>query len=198
MDRLEFQSTLPVGGGTHLCAACACVGRFQSTLPVGGGTSFLSRGGRSPWDFNPPSPWGEGPSRIGLAWGSSIFQSTLPVGGGTVIIIPQAECGKSFQSTLPVGGGTLPEPPERPTKNEFQSTLPVGGGTRRSAGAGDGARISIHPPRGGRDDTSSEEAVTRRDFNPPSPWGEGPRLNAVDTVPDPFQSTLPVGGGTNR
>ena len=36
------------------------------------------------------------------------------------------------------------------------------------------------------------------DFNPPSPWGEGPDDIEVGTAADEFQSTLPVGGGTRR
>ena len=78
----QFQSTLPVGGGTFRKMFLKLDLLFQSTLPVGGGTPAISeivlyifisihppRGGRditmTPnifkfWNFNPPSPWGEG------------------------------------------------------------------------------------------------------------------------------------------
>ena len=78
--------------------------------------------------------------------------------------------------------------------------------------------ISIHPPRVGRDPTSSGPGSPRPHFNPPSPCGEGPgdslhsRTGKHFNPPSPcgegpifhtpninqklFQSTLPVWGGT--
>ena len=56
----------------------------------------------------------------------------------------------------------------------FQSTLPVWGGT--------------HPHQPG--------AETRRDFNPPSPCGEGQGKAEAAKADAEFQSTLPVWGGT--
>ena len=79
----EFQSTLPVWGGTSsqvhavqpqgISIHPPRVGRdfsrtvtapgpskFQSTLPVGGGTRYICSFGVFGLNFNPPSPWGEG------------------------------------------------------------------------------------------------------------------------------------------
>ena len=78
-------------------------------------------------DFNPPSPWGEG--RASVLNGSHIldFNPPSPWGEG-----PRGPfCFVSFVL--------------------FQSTLPVGGGTGDGATVGAGPGISIHPPRGGRD-----------------------------------------------
>ena len=38
--------------------------------------------------------------------------------------------------------------------------------------------------------------VNRQDFNPPSPWGEGLPFVLTYVATCGFQSTLPVGGGT--
>ena len=79
-----------------------------------------------------------------------------------------------FQSTLPVWGGTLPSGFSMAFSMMFQSTLPVWGGTavhRLDVGGGPG--VSIHPPRVGRDSTSSFVAELVPGFNPPSPCGEG-------------------------
>ena len=78
--------------------------------------------------------------------------------------------------------------------------------------------ISIHPPRGGRDVRPRLSAtpefqfqstlpvggdtdrvlfwLCRRDFNPPSPWGEGHDRARLINSSVPFQSTLPARGGT--
>ena len=80
----EFQSTLPVWGGT--CPSCRRWPRaaFQSTLPVWGGT--LS----SAWGDEPTAPVSIHPPRVGrdltirAAEEDAVrFQSTLPVWGGT-------------------------------------------------------------------------------------------------------------------
>ena len=147
--------------------------QFQSTLPVWGGTPVFCRLPATRWRFNPPSPCGEGPGSISAGDlfstvsihpprvgrdsrrvrphpdGSSIsihpprvgrdgsclwtspttwsFQSTLPVWGGTKSSCMPA-CALVFQSTLPVWGGTSFSRCQK-KKAEFQSTLPVWGGT---------------------------------------------------------------------
>ena len=124
----QFQSTLPVRGGTRFTAFVLAavrisihpprVGRdfqsfdllgafiqFQSTLPVWGGTWCFGNVRCAVDDFNPPSPCGEG--------------------------------RESFTKTL--------------KKFLFQSTLPVWGGTRQSCFFCCSCLISIHPPRVGRD-----------------------------------------------
>ena len=57
--------------------------------------------------------------------------------------------------------------------------------------------ISIHPPRVGRDqDHYGQSSHGGRNFNPPSPCGEGQASALVLTNGPLFQSTLPVWGGT--
>ena len=58
--------------------------------------------------------------------------------------------------------------------------------------------ISIHAPRGGSDDTSYLTSVSRKHFNPRSPWGERQKIMLVESLPEAFQSTLPVGGATSE
>ena len=79
-----------------------------------------------------------------------LFQSTLPVRGGAEtaeefgIPIP-------FQSTLPVRGGASMSCWSESFATIFQSTLPVRGGTVGPYIKPITRKISIHPPRAGRD-----------------------------------------------
>ena len=56
----QFQSTLPVRGGTISFLLLISLPLFQSTLPVRGGTSSGKKIVPSSVYFNPPSPCGEG------------------------------------------------------------------------------------------------------------------------------------------
>ena len=77
-----------------------------------------------------------------------------------------------FQSTLPVWGGTAEEMVS--IKDiAFQSTLPVWGGTKITISNSFSQRISIHPPRVGRDLETDKLPSSSSNFNPPSPCGEG-------------------------
>ena len=58
--------------------------------------------------------------------------------------------------------------------------------------------ISIHPPRGGWDRYGFPGNIQALDFNPPTPWGVGPIRGQRLTSTFPFQSTHPVGGGTEE
>ena len=116
---------------------------------------------RQPSDFNPPSPCGEGQSEISVTNSMSTFQSTLPVWGGTLCACRTTRCILDFNPPSPCGEG-----PNCGVKmevsNEFQSTLPVWGGTISHIIHHIQQRISIHPPRVGRD----VEWVCRRDGIP--------------------------------
>ena len=80
----QFQSTLPVWGGTLPSGfSMAFSMMFQSTLPVWGGTVCVWLVVDTAIGFNPPSPCGEGPGKAGKLTIISEFQSTLPVWGGT-------------------------------------------------------------------------------------------------------------------
>ena len=82
----QFQSTLPVWGGTRQAEKIAALQAISIHPP---------RVGR---DRHPV------PKRC-CRWS---FQSTLPVWGGTVQYLAQLWEDVRFQSTLPVWGGTLP------------------------------------------------------------------------------------------
>ena len=102
----QFQSTLPVWGGTATSFFSFIINTsFQSTLPVWGGTkthylhgnnyyisihpprvgrdSVAAETGNLLIYFNPPSPCGEGRTLILVRLSLILFQSTLPVWGGT-------------------------------------------------------------------------------------------------------------------
>ena len=82
-------------------------------------------------------------------------------------------------------------------EKEFQSTLPVGGGTSRQAPPGCTTTISIHPPRGGRDEEFAQFNAAAVRFQSTLPVGGGTQAGAARLYYDGgFQSTLPVGGGT--
>ena len=130
----------------------------------------LPKSGRN---FNPPSPCGEGqPNGSDFCGYISNFNPPSPCGEGRGSGIATSRYF-TFQSTLPVWGGTEDLACIQAVK-VFQSTLPVWGGTHRGRSRLVPHRISIHPPRVGRDSPLSPLApsVTR------------------------FQSTLPVWGGT--
>ena len=143
---------------------------------------------RSPWgerrndaekksreaNFNPRSPWGERPSAASDRPGRSAFQSTLPVGGATQRVARRTDA-IPISIHAPRGGS--------------DATMP-----RRSREK----QISIHAPRGGSDHLPPAIGPVAQHFNPRSPWGE--RLNASHAGQTQFlfQSTLPVGGATQR
>ena len=127
--------------------------QFQSTLPVWGGTSGGNPGLPILHHFNPPSPCGEGPPEQSFARmhvGISIHpprvgrdpRRNAPPPPGCFISIHPPRVGRdnstlyhtgtpsTFQSTLPVWGGTEQEQAVN-AEIEFQSTLPVWGGTWR-------------------------------------------------------------------
>ena len=125
-----------------------------------------------------------------------LFQSTLPVWGGTTstVFLPWAW---GFQSTLPVWGGTTCRNPSV-LMPLFQSTLPVWGGTLCRFRGYDAKRISIHPPRVGRDVFGASGVPSGRIFQSTLPvWG-GTCRNDRRPVGGRFQSTLPVWGGTAK
>ena len=59
-------------------------------------------------------------------------------------------------------------------------------------------KVSIHPPRVGRDRGLAPLPLGEWGFNPPSPCGEGPYRFLCDRYGEQFQSTLPVWGGTAK
>ena len=78
----------------------------------------------------------------------------------------------------------------------FNPPSPCGEGLASALGAAVATHISIHPPRVGRDEHGTRVHALSAHFNPPSPCGEGPARSAKLPGNLPFQSTLPVWGGT--
>ena len=101
----------------------------------------------------------------------------------------------------------------------FQSTHPVWGGTEDYTSADGTTSISIHPPRMGWDCSTRDRKVSVKlisihpprmgwdhvtvmdlqpstHFNPPTPYGVGPKTDTNTPQQKRFQSTHPVWGGT--
>ena len=81
--RSIFQSTLPVGGATHIRAEVPAGILISIHAPRGGSDVLPRYFRRSCVHFNPRSPWGERPIKAGFKDIAHRFQSTLPVGGAT-------------------------------------------------------------------------------------------------------------------
>ena len=80
----------------------------------------------------------------------------------------------------------------------LQSALPVGGATRFRVSVCKQLTISIHAPRGGSDRTGFR-ALPEQVISIHAPRGGSDLCYmVVHSVPNPFQSTLPVGGATFR
>ena len=148
---------------------------FQSTHSVGSGTKGYD------------------------VWASSQGISIHPLRGewdfpiGYIVLVYS-----EFQSTHSVGSGTRPVTRHGglPT---FQSTHSVGSGTLAAQAATRAAAISIHPLRGEWDFWEVRRRYAAVYFNPPTPWGVGPKNPARSCLKSfPFQSTHSVGSGTFR
>ena len=194
LSEAQFQSTLPVRGGTKISDLTAHPKNISIHPPrAGRDGDFLKVLTADFISIHPPRAGRDGdflkvltadfisihPPRAGrdaraeeIKNRKNKFQSTLPVRGGTFCQrIPLSR--NHFNPPSPCGEGLHPG-----QKSDiillFQSTLPVRGGTRRHG----------------------KRHTETKDFNPPSPCGEGrPGIyNSRDH--QEFQSTLPVRGGT--
>ena len=85
-----------------------------------------------------------------------VFQSTRPARGATSRLLDNLINVNGFQSTRPARGATY-EHEFINISTEFQSTRPARGATQHPRQAVDGAGISIHAPREGRDSTQTVE-----------------------------------------
>ena len=121
---------LPVGGGTGRLVVGPKYLPFQSALPVWGGTPTRRKLANSLLDFNPPSPCGKG----------HIFPCSK--NRRSLHFNPPSPCGE--------GPGQNVLFTDTPV---FQSTLPARGGTIEGMIEANREKISIHPPRVGRDKT---------------------------------------------
>jgi len=167
-----FQSTLPVRGGTYQRLKLYSSGIFQSTLPVRGGTqSVNARVPRCTISIHPP--------RAGRD------RKPLSIVKDESISIHPPRAGRDKTTVDVVDDGLYFNPPS-----------PCGEGPETYTVSDNGVTISIHPPRAGRDVLCRVPSLPLAYFNPPSPCGEGLNYPLFGTAYDPFQSTLPVRGGT--
>ena len=143
-----------------------------SIHPPRAGRDYMEwRDGLTCWNFNPPAPCGAGQLGAILACKHILFQSTRPVRGGTHRDTRSSGQDR-FQSTRPVRGGTYglsthffnpPAPcgagplpwPRQLLTGDFNPPAPCGAGRNVAALSVHGERISIHPPRAGRDVASA-------------------------------------------
>ena len=150
-----FQSTRPCGVGLRETKAPYGMVLFQSARPVRGGTAYPPQADRGRRHFNPPAPCGAGHSRIRRPSRPTAFQSARPVRGGTAYP-PQADRGRRhFNPPAPCGAG-LAGQRDAGLGHAFQSARPVRGGTEKGVCLRSPRRISIRPPRAGRDSNSAQ------------------------------------------
>ena len=172
VNRLLFQSTLPVRGGTQqriqrhteFCISihppragrdvCLSPDDFVDRISIHPPRAGRDSSQDSTWPFslyfNPPSPCGEGHD-------------------GVVV--------QRFNGDISIH-------PPRAGRDQVGSYM-------RGPG-----KISIHPPRAGRDTPVPIKYPKHTNFNPPSPCGEGRFSVLAFCRFCIFQSTLPVRGGT--
>ena len=151
-ENAEFQSTRPVRGGTFGPKAPAKKPKkFQSTRPVRGGTAIFRSKAVRRCHFNPPAPCGAGQSNAAIIAISKDFNPPAPCGAGRVPPAELYSCPVNFNPPAPCGAGL------QDRVNELLNS-----------------KISIHPPRAGRDYRCTTTSATYL----------------------AFQSTRPVRGGT--
>ena len=124
----QFQSTLPVWGGTFGLGTLLD-SRYISIHPPRVGRDWnCALYSSKVADFNPPSPCGEGLLRSCFQVGVERFQSTLPVWGGTIFGQRHGE-RHGISIHPPRVGRDFDMANYNAATNAFQSTLPVWGGT---------------------------------------------------------------------
>ena len=102
---LQFQSTLPMRGGTSvlLCWVLASL-YFNPPSPCGEG-QHLRQKQEGKTNFNPPSPCGEGQNKSYHTRKAKQFQSTLPMRGGTAFVFAPDAGVDDFNPPSPCGEG---------------------------------------------------------------------------------------------
>ena len=99
-----------------------------------------------------------------------------------------------FQSTRPVRGGTAPTI-SHTARFTFQSTRPVRGGTRNTSGLRNQSKISIHPPRAGRDEKKRYYQLQGNQFQSTRPVRGGTAQSSHTFLPIPKISIHPPRAG---
>ena len=128
------------------------------------------------YDFNPPSPCGEGPWTVWPSFTPMLISIHPPRVGRDMYSSSSSQASRRFQSTLPVWGGTSAICRIVFIPLHFNQPSPCGEGPAVDLSPYRRGGISIHPPRVGRD------------------WS---RMSFIERS-SRFQSTLPVWGGTAK
>ena len=149
--------------------------RFQSTLPGWGATLRRCNPLCRARDFNPRSPDGERPSRLGEHHRHAFISIHAPRMGSDDMLQAAGQWMQEFQSTLPGWGAT-----------GDQETI----GRLRE--------ISIHAPRMGSDLERADGRVPERISIHAPRMGSDAVANLTGRMPCLFQSTLPGWGATAK
>ena len=191
---IEFQSTRPHGGATH-------VEHIDDTTP--GISIHAPAWGRD--DTAPPALLASPISIHAPAWGrdarSNSRYATVQISihapaWGRDTASSTARCSRwRFQSTRPHGGATMGIGAGLGPV-QFQSTRPHGGATASPSTSLADAAISIHAPAWGRDDDGAPSSARGHNFNPRARMGARLRMISFATLFMRFQSTRPHGGAT--
>ena len=169
---IEFQSTRPHGGATH-------VEHIDDTTP--GISIHAPAWGRD--DTAPPALLASPISIHAPAWGRDARSNSRYA---TVQISIHA----------PAWGRDTASSTARCSRWRFQSTRPHGGATTGSLHLLQVPSISIHAPAWGRDDFHGGLGYQTHDFNPRARMGARPAAIAACCDCSQFQSTRPHGGAT--
>ena len=129
--------------------------------------------------FNPRSPYGERHIRPGLPPTGSRISIHAPLTGSDnrsrrfgrcrLYFNPRSPYGERHESTAQIEADL-----------QFQSTLPLRGATLVEPVETVPPTISIHAPLTGSDRTNDEDNAVSANFNPRSPYGERPLMEALD------------------
>ena len=193
--KTDFNPPSPCGEGPLFSSRSMVYFRFQSTLPVRGGTMSCCCPCHVYVYFNPPSPCGEGQYPFSVWRLYTYFNPPSPCGEG-LFSDYWIFSDIVFQSTLPVRGGTSPPCLPFPACFHFNPPSPCGEGRHGAPVAGCRSKISIHPPRAGRDGGRRDRRRAWQEFQSTLPVRGGTPVSIFAADAISFQSTLPVRGGT--
>ena len=167
---------------------------FQSTLPMRGGTPYCHRHPSPSDNFNPPSPCGEGRSGGPDHPGTPPISIHPPHAGRDAAAGACGRNGCDFNPPSPCGEGLFGVRASQPGYR-FQSTLPMRGGTGKTLHKNlDWSYFNPPSPCGeGLQITRCWDWISY--FNPPSPCGEG-RMSGGGGMGVPyFNPPSPCGEG---
>ena len=192
----QFQSTLPVGGATRAARLRKSFTGISIHAPRGGSDRTIRSATTTTGNFNPRSPWGERQLLKMIPNKAIGFQSTLPVGGATRLCVQRCRyCSISIHA--PRGGSDTPSCYSAPAILYFNPRSPWGERPDVHADVMKSFAISIHAPRGGSDSPDgSQRSGGKISIHAPRGGSDFAALWQAAN-PQPFQSTLPVGGATS-